>query len=79
MTSVNKDRETYCNSDGLESWHDRIYLTHRSRDKKAVIFANNIFDSMFVHVEYYILLQIALKFVTQGPINNEPTSVQWVS
>ena len=34
---------------------------------------------MFVHVEYYILLQIALKFVTQGPINNEPTSVQRVS
>ena len=53
------------------------YIQHiEAETKRLSFFANNIFDFIFVHVEYYILLQIALKFITQGPINNEPALVQ---
>ena len=38
-------------------------------------FADNIFRSIFMNEKFWILIKISLKFVSQGPIENNPASV----
>ena len=41
----------------------------------AAIFADNIFRCNFVNEKFCILIEISLKFVPKGPINNNPALV----
>ena len=45
-------------------------------DKMAVILADNIFKCIFLNEKDKILIQIALKLVPRGPIDNKPALVQ---
>ena len=50
-------------------------LTHLPLDKMAATFADNIFRCIFVNEKFCILIEISLKFVPKGPIDNKPTLV----
>ena len=45
-------------------------------DKMAAILADNIFKRIFLNENDKILIQISLKFVPKGPIDNNPALVQ---
>ena len=47
-----------------------------SHDKKAAIFPDNIFEWIFWNENVWISINISLKFVPRGPINNIPTLLQ---
>ena len=49
-------------------------LTHWGRDKMADI--SHIFKSNFLTEDMWIALDISLKFIPKGPINNIPALVQ---
>ena len=51
-------------------------LTHLPLDKMAAILADNIFKCIFLNENDRILIQISLKFVPRGPIDNKPALVQ---
>ena len=51
-------------------------LTHLPLDKIAAILADNIFKCIFLNENDRILIQISLKFVPRGPIDNKPALVQ---
>ena len=38
-------------------------------------FADNVFRCIFMNEKFFILIQISLKFVPKGPIDNEPALV----
>ena len=38
--------------------------------------ADDIFSCIFVNEKFCILIEISLKFVTKGPINNNPAFVK---
>ena len=38
-------------------------------------FADDIFRRIFMNEQFYILIQISLKFVPKGPIDNNPALV----
>ena len=40
------------------------------------LFADDIFRCIFLNEKSYILIKISLKFVTKGPIDNDPALVQ---
>ena len=42
----------------------------------AAISADNIFKRIFMNEKFCILIKIALKFVPQGPIDNNPALVK---
>ena len=42
----------------------------------ATISADDIFKCIFMNEKFCILIQIPLKFVPKGPINNKPALVQ---
>ena len=50
-------------------------LNHLSLDKMAATFTDDIFIRIFVKEKFCILIEISLKFVPKGPINNNPTLV----
>ena len=41
----------------------------------AAIFADDIFRRIFVNKKFSTLIEISLKFVPKGPINNKPALV----
>ena len=51
-------------------------LTHLPLDKMTAILANNIFKCIFLNEKDKILIQISLKLVPRGPVDNKPTLVQ---
>ena len=55
-------------------------LSHWGRDKMATKFADEIFKCIFSNENIWILIDISLKFVPKGQINNIPALVQsqWV-
>ena len=73
-----------CTISGIwNKWHkqaflsrDIIGLTHLPLDKMAAIFADNLFKCIFMHEKFYISIQISLKFVPKGPIDNMAVLVQ---
>ena len=42
----------------------------------TAIFSDDIFKSIFLNENVWILIKISLKFVPKGPINNIPSLVQ---
>ena len=42
----------------------------------AVILADDIFKCIFLNEKFYVLIKISLKFVPNGPIDNNPALVQ---
>ena len=52
------------------------WLTHLPLEKMAAILADNIFKRVFLNENVRILIQISLKFVPEGSIDNKPASVQ---
>ena len=42
----------------------------------AAILADDIFKCIFMNEKFFILIQIPLKFVPKGPIDNDPALVQ---
>ena len=59
--------------------HYAIYseaLTHWSRDKMEAIQSDDIFKCIFFNENVWIAINISLKFVPMGPINNIPAMVQ---
>ena len=42
----------------------------------ATIFADDIFERMFLYKDLRVLIDISLRFVSKGPINNDPSLVQ---
>ena len=51
-------------------------LTHWGRDKMAAILPDDIFKWIFFNENVWISINISLKVVPRGPINNIPTLVQ---
>ena len=51
-------------------------LTHLPLDKMAAILADNNFKCIFFDEKFCILIQISLKFVPKGPIDNKRALVQ---
>ena len=51
-------------------------LTYWGRDKMARHFPDDIFKWIFLNENVWISINISLKFVRKGPINNIPTIVQ---
>ena len=39
------------------------------------LFADNIFKCIFVNEKFHILIKISLKFVPEGPIDNNPALI----
>ena len=52
-----------------------VALSDLSLDKMAAILADDIFKCVSVNEKYFILIEISLKFVPKGPINNNPALV----
>ena len=52
------------------------HFTHLAQDKMAAILADDIFKSIFMNENIRILIQISLKFVPKGPIDNKSALVQ---
>ena len=50
--------------------------THLSLDKVAAILADDIFKCIFLNERDEIKIQISLKLVPRGPIDNKPAVVQ---
>ena len=50
-------------------------VTHLPLDKMAAIFGRRYFQMQFHEWQFGILINISLKFVPRGPINNNPASV----
>ena len=46
-------------------------LTHLPLDKIAAILADDIFKCIFLNENVRILIQLSLKFVPKGPIDNK--------
>ena len=78
-------------ADGLASWgartsavipmtqcQSRMYTgpTRRRLRQNGCHFADDIFKCNFVNENVWISIEISLKFVPKGPINNIPASVQ---
>ena len=57
-------------------WLGTLSLTHLPLDKMAAILADNIFKCIFLIENVRILIQISLKFVPKGSIDNKPVLVQ---
>ena len=53
-----------------------VWLTHLPLDKMAAILADDIFKRIFLNENVSILVQISLKFVPKGPIDNKSALVQ---
>ena len=51
------------------------HLTYLPLDKKATILADHSFKCIFVNEMFCISIQISLKFVPKGPIDNNPALV----
>ena len=51
-------------------------LTHWGWDKMAAIFSGDIFLCIFLNGNVWILIKVLLKFIPEGPNNNNPASVQ---
>ena len=51
-------------------------LTHIPLNKMAAILADDIFKCIFSNENFCILINIALKFVPQGPIDDNTAYVQ---
>ena len=51
-------------------------FTHLPLDLMAVILADNIFSSIFLNENDWIIIQISLKCVPRSPIDNKPALVQ---
>ena len=49
---------------------DISILTHLTLDKMAAILADDIFKRIFLNENVRIFIQISLKFVPKGPIDN---------
>ena len=52
-----------------------VFLTHLPLDKMAAILADDIFNCIFLNEKFCILIQISLKFVPKGPIDNNQALV----
>ena len=50
-------------------------LTHLPLDNMAAILADDNFKCIFLNKNLRILIQISPKFVSQGPIDNNPALV----
>ena len=57
-------------------WRTLLTLTQLPLDKMAAILADDIFRCIFMNEKFCILIEISLKFVPKGPINNNPALVQ---
>ena len=51
-------------------------LTHLPLDKMAAILADDISKHIFLNEKLWILIEISLKFVPKGPIDNNPAFVE---
>ena len=50
-------------------------LTHLPLDKMAAILSDDNFKCIFLNEKICILIEISLKFVPKGPIDNNPALV----
>ena len=51
------------------------YLSQLPLDKMATILADDILKCIFLNENHRILIQISLKFFSNGPIDNNPALV----
>ena len=56
-------------------WHISLFLPLFPLEKMAAILADDIFKCIFLNENDRILIQISLKFVPNGPINNNQVLV----
>ena len=52
-----------------------LALTHSGRDKMADIFADDIFKCIFLNSKVLIAIEISLKFLIKGLMDNNPALV----
>ena len=60
----------------MASLLDDNLLTHWGRIKMAIVFADDIFKCIFLTEIFCIAIQISLKFIPKGPIDNMPALVE---
>ena len=64
----------------MQSWGSEaspdFALTHWGRNKMAAIFPDDILIRIFFNENVWIPIEMSLKFVPKGPINNIPALVQ---
>ena len=60
----------------MVSGYQRDSLSHLPLDKMAAILADNIFEWIFWNENGRIPIQISLNFVSESPIDNNPSLVQ---
>ena len=70
-----KDNHIVCRQEYSDIRITYVYLTHRGRDKMAILFLMT-FANAFYWEKYMNSIKISLKFVANGPINNIPELVQ---
>ena len=54
-------------------------LTHLPLNKMAPIYADDIFKCIFMNEKFSSLIQISMKFVRKGPIDNKAVLVQVIA
>ena len=70
----------------LTPWQDVVHLTyffekemamltHLPLNKMAAILADDISKCIFLNEKLWFLIKISLRFVTKGPIDNNPSLV----
>ena len=66
---------TESNDDRTDRSRGSNELTHLPRDKMAAILADDIFKCIFVNEKFCMLIKISMKFVPEGPIDNDQALV----
>ena len=61
---------------GLVYWYIYASLNSSPPGQNGCHFADDIFKCIFMNEKFSILIQISLKFVPTGPIENKPAVVQ---
>ena len=75
--SNSKLNKRYIQTDSSNCYNsEKQILTHLPLDKRAAIFADNMFECIFMNEKFCISIQISLKCVPEGPFDNKSAMVQ---
>ena len=69
------DTHTHTNMSPNSTVHNQWCFNSSPRGQNGRHFAHDIFKRIFVNEKYGILINISLKFVPKGPIDNNPALV----
>ena len=73
--AVDGDRNPYLEQGSCSCTAGNFLLNSSSPGQNGYLFADDIFRCIFTNEYFCILIQISLKFVPEGPLNNNPALV----